>query len=575
MLSLPCINGRKGMELTNLFALLGGLALFLYGMTMMSNGLELAAGNKMKSILEKLTTNRFLGVGVGALITALIQSSSATTVMTVGFVNAGLMKLENAVWVIMGANIGTTITGQLIALDITALAPVIAFIGVALIAFVKNKKLDAIGEIIAGLGILFMGMEMMSSAMAPLRSSPEFVSIVSNFENPLIGILVGAGFTAIIQSSSASVGILQALAMSGVITLPSAIYVLFGQNIGTCITAVLASIGTGRNAKRTTIIHLSFNIIGTIIFVIISMLTPFAHIMQSLTPSNIPAQIANVHTVFNVVTTILLLPFGKKLVQLAYIILPEKEGLEDKMTLKYLDFGIFENDYHIGTSAIANTQLFNETQNMLNVAIDNVRKSFELMIDFKEEKFEKLQKNEDYINYLNKNIVDFTTNALSIEFPIEGSQTIGLFLKVSADLERVGDHDVNIALRAKNLYEENRHFSHEAMDEIGIMSSLCTNILDELRILNYDEFKGIVDKVDVIEDNIDKTHYEFSKRQIERLKKKECTTENSVVFTKTLTDFERIGDHGLNIAESFYKIKEAVAAMKMVKSQNEDLEVAV
>ena len=383
MLSLPCINGRKGMELTNLFALLGGLALFLYGMTMMSNGLELAAGNKMKSILEKLTTNRFLGVGVGALITALIQSSSATTVMTVGFVNAGLMKLENAVWVIMGANIGTTITGQLIALDITALAPVIAFIGVALIAFVKNKKLDAIGEIIAGLGILFMGMEMMSSAMAPLRSSPEFVSIVSNFENPLIGILVGAGFTAIIQSSSASVGILQALAMSGVITLPSAIYVLFGQNIGTCITAVLASIGTGRNAKRTTIIHLSFNIIGTIIFVIISMLTPFAHIMQSLTPSNIPAQIANVHTVFNVVTTILLLPFGKQLVQLAYIILPEKEGLEDKMTLKYLDFGIFENDYHIGTSAIANTQLFNETQNMLNVAIDNVRKSFELMIDFK------------------------------------------------------------------------------------------------------------------------------------------------------------------------------------------------
>ena len=248
------------------------------------------------------------------------------------------------------------------------------------------------------------------------------------------------------------------------------------------------------------------------------MLTPFAHIMQSLTPSNIPAQIANVHTVFNVVTTILLLPFGKKLVQLAYIILPEKEGLEDKMTLKYLDFGIFENDYHNGTSAIANTQLFNETQNMLNVAIDNVRKSFELMIDFKEEKFEKLQKNEDYINYLNKNIVDFTTNALSIEFPIEGSQTIGLFLKVSADLERVGDHAVNIALRAKNLYEENRHFSHEAMDEIGIMSSLCTNILDELRILNYDEFKGIVDKVDVIEDNIDKTpvsytHLDVYKRQ--------------------------------------------------------------
>lgn len=551
------------MELSNVFALLGGLALFLYGMTMMSNGLELAAGNKMKTILEKLTTNRFLGVGVGALITALIQSSSATTVMTVGFVNAGLMKLENAVWVIMGANIGTTITGQLIALDITALAPVIAFVGVALIAFFKSKRLDAIGTIAAGLGILFMGMEMMSGAMAPLRSSPEFVSIVSNFENPLIGIAVGAIFTAVIQSSSASVGILQALAMSGVITLPSAIYVLFGQNIGTCITAVLASIGTGRNAKRTTILHLSFNIIGTLIFVFISMVTPFAQWMQALTPSNIPAQIANVHTVFNVVTTLLLLPFGKQLVQLTYKILPEKEGHEDHMDVKYLDFNIFTNDFHIGTSAIANTQLFNETQNMLDVTIDNVRRSFELMIRYKDEKYEKLQKSEDYINYLNKQIVDFTTNAISNEFPLEGSQTIGLFLKVSADLERIGDHAINIANRAKLLHDENRHFSDEAMDEIGIMSSLCTNILDELKIMKYDEFKNLVDKVDIIEENIDKTNRQFNINQLIRLKQKKCTTENSVVYTKILTDFERIGDHGLNIAESFYKIRKAVAAMKM------------
>lgn len=553
------------MELSNIFALLGGLALFLYGMTMMSNGLELAAGNKMKDILEKLTTNRFLGVGVGALITALIQSSSATTVMTVGFVNAGLMKLENAVWVIMGANIGTTITGQLIALDITALAPVIAFVGVALIAFFKSKKLDAIGTIAAGLGILFMGMDMMSSAMVPLRSSPEFVSIVSNFENPIIGILVGAGFTAIIQSSSASVGILQALAMSGVITLPSAIYVLFGQNIGTCITAVLACIGTGRNAKRTTVLHLSFNIIGTVIFVLISIATPFATFMQSLTPSNIPAQIANVHTVFNVVTTLLLLPFGKQLVKLAYIILPEKEGHEDRMDCKYLDFTIFTNDFHIGTSAIANTQLFNETQNMLDVAIENVRRSFELMISYRDDKYEKLQKSEDYINFLNKKIVDFTTSAISNEFPLEGSQTIGLFLKVSADLERIGDHAINIANRAKLLHEENRRFSDEAMDEIGIMSSLCTNILDELKIMKYEEFKHLVDKVDVIEENIDKTNRQFNINQLIRLKQKKCTTENSVVYTKILTDFERIGDHGLNIAESFYKIRKAVAAMKMMK----------
>ena len=297
------------------------------------------------------------------------------------------------------------------------------------------------------------------------------------------------------------------------------------------------------------------------------MLTPFASFMASLTPTNPAAQIANVHTLFNIVTTIILLPIGTKLVDLSFIILPEKPELEGKMQLKYLDFGIFTNDYHIGTSAIANTQLFNETQNMLDVAIDNVRKSFELLIDFNEDKYEKLQKNEEYINFLNKNIVEFTTSAISTEFPIEGSQTIGLFLKISADIERIGDHAMNIAQRAERLYKENKHFSHEAMDEIGIMSSLCVNILDELKIMNYDEFSGIVDKVDVIEENIDKTHHQFSVNQLSRLKDKRCTTENSVVYTKILTDFERIGDHGLNIAKGFYKAREAMKAMKMVKPE--------
>ena len=356
------------MKLTNLFSMLGGLALFLYGMNMMSNGLEMAAGDKMKTILEKLTSNRILGVLVGALVTAIIQSSSATTVMVVGFVNSGLMSLTSAVWVIMGANIGTTITGQLIAIDITAIAPLIAFIGVAMIVFFKSQKLDAIGGVIGGLGILFIGMETMSSAMVPLRTMPEFVGLISKFQNPFIGILVGALFTALIQSSSASVGILQALAKSGVMTLSSSIYVLFGQNIGTCITSVLASIGTSKNAKRTTVIHLSFNIIGTVLFVTISMLFPFADLVQSLTPSNVAAQIANVHTIFNVTTTLLLLPIGTRLVNLACRILPDSEEDQQDMQLKYLDFSIFDNDYHIGTSAIANTQLFNETQHMLNVA---------------------------------------------------------------------------------------------------------------------------------------------------------------------------------------------------------------
>lgn len=555
------------MKLTNLFSMLGGLALFLYGMNMMSNGLEMAAGDKMKTILEKLTSNRILGVLVGALVTAIIQSSSATTVMVVGFVNSGLMSLTSAVWVIMGANIGTTITGQLIAIDITAIAPLIAFIGVAMIVFFKSQKLDAIGGVIGGLGILFIGMETMSSAMVPLRTMPEFVGLISKFQNPFIGILVGALFTALIQSSSASVGILQALAKSGVMTLSSSIYVLFGQNIGTCITSVLASIGTSKNAKRTTIIHLSFNIIGTVLFVTISMLFPFADLVQSLTPSNVAAQIANVHTIFNVTTTLLLLPIGTKLVDLACRILPDSEEDQQDMQLKYLDFSIFDNDYHIGTSAIANTQLFNETQHMLNVANHNVKRAFELLDHYDEEKYIRLQKDEEYINYLNQQVINFTTAVISREFQAESSQSIVLFLKLSSDLERIGDHAMNIAARAQKLAKDDTHFSEDALKEIEIMESLCNNILDELIIMDYDEFKSIVDKVDVMEDNIDKTQHQFAVNQLIRLKEKKCTTENSVIYTKILTDFERIGDHGLNIAESLYHIRKIMKQLKMIKPE--------
>lgn len=555
------------MKLTNLFSMLGGLALFLYGMNMMSNGLEMAAGDKMKTILEKLTSNRILGVLVGALVTAIIQSSSATTVMVVGFVNSGLMSLTSAVWVIMGANIGTTITGQLIAIDITAIAPLIAFIGVAMIVFFKSQKLDAIGGVIGGLGILFIGMETMSSAMVPLRTMPEFVGLISKFQNPFIGILVGALFTALIQSSSASVGILQALAKSGVMTLSSSIYVLFGQNIGTCITSVLASIGTSKNAKRTTVIHLSFNIIGTVLFVTISMLFPFADLVQSLTPSNVAAQIANVHTIFNVTTTLLLLPIGTRLVKLACRILPDSEEDQQDMQLKYLDFSIFDNDYHIGTSAIANTQLFNETQHMLNVANHNVKRAFELLDHYDEEKYIRLQKDEEYINYLNQQVINFTTAVISDEFQAESSQSIVLFLKLSSDLERIGDHAMNIAARAQKLAKDDTHFSEDALKEIGIMESLCNNILDELIIMDYDEFKYIVDKVDVMEDNIDKTQHQFAVNQLIRLKEKKCTTENSVIYTKILTDFERIGDHGLNIAESLYHIRKIMKQLKMIKPE--------
>ncbi|MFK8242244.1 MULTISPECIES: Na/Pi cotransporter family protein [unclassified Facklamia] len=557
------------MDFNNIISLLGGLSLFLYGMTMMSNGLEIAAGNRLKSILEKLTTNRFVGIGVGALITALIQSSSAMTVMVVGFVNAGLLQLENAVWLIMGANIGTTITGQLIALDISRFAPLLAFAGVSMIAFFKSQKLDAYGSILAGLGILFMGMSMMSSAMEPLRTMPEFVNLITKFQNPLIGILVGTIFTAIIQSSSASIGILQALAAGGVVTLPSAIFVLFGQNIGTCITAILAAIGVERNAKRTTIIHLAFNIIGTIIFVIITLTTPFEQWMMALTPDNVPAQIANTHTVFNLVTTIILIPFGHYMAKLAYFVLPVLPEKSNGLELKHLDFNIFNNEYRLGSSAIANTQLFREIQNMLEVVQQNVGNTFDLLKKFDEDKLAEIEQNENYIDFLNKEIIRFTTMTLSFEMPASGTQAIGLFLKVASDLERIGDHSINIAEHAQAIHDSNNSFSKEALAEIKEMNQYTQQILETLHIQDFAGFKDLLVKVDELENEIDDAHDRFSKAQMLRLKEKSCTIENSIQYSKILIDFERIGDHALNIAENFDEIQSTVQDLRMLHEMNQ------
>ena len=326
------------MGIKDILSLFGGLALFLYGMQMMSNGLEAAAGNKMKSILEKLTSNRIKGVLVGAAITAVIQSSSATTVMVVGFVNSGLMTLQQAVWIIMGRQhrYDDHRTAHRAGYREPSLrcSPSWAW---ARSCSQKNEKVHHISSIVAGLGILFIGMDMMGAAMEPLQESEAFINLMTQFSNPLIGILVGAVFTAVIQSSSASVGILQALAATGMIPLSGAVYVLFGQNIGTCITAVLASIGTKVNARRTTIIHLMFNIIGTAIFTVICMVTPYVGFIESLTPGDPVSQIANAHTIFNIVTTLLLLPFGTYMAKAAEKILPDSKKADDEdLRLRYI-----------------------------------------------------------------------------------------------------------------------------------------------------------------------------------------------------------------------------------------------
>ena len=433
------------MSIQNFLNLLGGLALFLYGMHMMSVGLETAAGDRMKTILEKLTSNRILGVCVGAGITAVIQSSSATTVMVVGFVNSGLMSLNQAVWIIMGANIGTTITGQLIALDASRIAPLVAIIGVVMATFLKGKQITSIGDILAGLGILFIGMDMMSNAMAPLKDSPMFLEAMTSISNPLLAILLGAGFTALIQSSSASVGILQALALSGLIPLSSSIYIIFGQNIGTCITAVLASLSANRNAKRTTIIHLSFNIIGTILFFCFIHIFPFVDWMCNIT-SNPAAQIANTHTIFNVVTTLILLPFGTKLARLAQIILPirEEEFQKDEVLLPLA----FVDENNIGSVPIAISSLRKEALAMLKIAQTNVTQAIHAILkeDISIEDIEKKEKRNDYINY---EISNYMTSVSTLPMNTTDSNTINALYKCFADIERIGDHAMNIVQYVK------------------------------------------------------------------------------------------------------------------------------
>ena len=531
------------MDLSLILKLLGGLALFLYGMQMMSDGLEKAAGDRLKTILEKLTSNRILGVIVGALITAAIQSSSATTVMVIGFVNARLMSLQQAVWIIMGANIGTTITGQLVALNVSEIAPLIAFAGVVLIVFLKNPKLHYFGSIIAGLGILFIGMDMMSSSMSPLRESEAFISLLTNFSNPAIGILVGAVFTAIIQSSSASLGILQALARSGLIGLDGAVFVLFGQNIGTCITAILASFGTSREAKQTTIIHLSFNIIGTIIFTTVCLLTPLTSVVAGWSPDNAAQQIANMHTLFNVVTTLLLLPFGTYLAAFAQHILPSEKLSVDSEGLMYLQ-PLPKSNKIIGLSAINIQQVNDEVMRMMKLAYTNVSDAFDQLINYKEDRSKSIQKREAAVNFLNSAISKYITDAFAYgNLNQETTKALTAYYTMLVDIERISDYAINMDRQALIIAKET---TNEA--EKTILRKM------KKRTFKMHDFIFDLNKANSYNNQIDENTQEWRTAQIQGLKDKSISSELGIAFSRILTDYDRINDHAVNLAEEIDKI---------------------
>lgn len=551
------------MGLTDMVALLGGLALFLHGMQMMSSGLEAAAGSKMKQILERLTANRFLGVLVGAMITAVIQSSSATTVMVVGFVNAGMMTLNQAIWIIMGANIGTTVTSLLIALDVGALAPVLAFVGVVLMVFVKRPQAQHIGQILAGLGVLFISMDMMSAAMYPLRDSETFIHLMSTFSNPLLGITAGALFTALIQSSSASVGVLQTLAGNGVIGLGSAVYVLFGQNIGTCITALLASAGANRNAKRTTLIHFLFNVIGTAIFTIICVTFPLTDFLEQLMPGQAQAQIATMHILFNVTTTLVLLPLGESLGKLAVLLLPEKEPAKkqqgETMHLAYLTpLHAAGKEGGLGGSAIITDQMCNELSRMLTMARDNVDDGFRAVLNRDLQRLHAVEKREEYLDFLNREISRYVSQVVALETNEESAAVVSSFFTVSGNVERIGDHANNLAGYTQMLSDRDIMFSEEARTEIVAMREASLQAIAALLSPKAGNSQWLAE-VAQMEQKIDDMTLRFRRNQLERMRTGTCHEEACILYAELLTDFERIGDHALNIAEELTRAHMALA----------------
>ncbi|KUO68861.1 MAG: sodium-dependent phosphate transporter [Clostridia bacterium BRH_c25] len=521
-------------------SLFAGLGLFLYGMQIMSDALQKTAGDRLKKLLEILTTNKFLGVIVGAAITAVIQSSSATTVMVVGLVNAGIMNLSQAVGVIMGANIGTTMTAQIIAFNFKNVVPYAIIIGALLLLFSKKKSHKQLGELIIGFGILFMGMNMMSDSMKPLKEIPAFTKFMVDLQhNPVLGVLAGLLLTAVIQSSSATIGILQALAMQGLIPIGAALPILFGDNIGTCATALIASIGTNLTARRAAILHVTIKIIGTVIFLII--LKPVTTLV-GITAVEPARQIANAHTFFNVANTIILLPFSAMLIAFVNKVIPG-EDVYDKFALKYLDKRILE------TPSIAVGQIVKEVVRMGDIARCNVQKSIEAIISGNENLIDEIYNNEKVINELERRIGEYLQAVSNTAIGEEQLKKVGMLFNTIHDVERMGDHAENLAEIAQYKLDNRVSFSSRAIEELKEVYKNVDNAIDSAFLALSNEDIASVNKVDEYERKVDDLRDLFKESHIKRLNKSECNVNAGVLFLDILTNLERVSDHCVNVAD--------------------------
>ena len=528
----------------------GGLGMFIYGMQIMAQGLENAAGNKMKSLLEVLTKNKFFGVLLGALITAVIQSSSATTVMVVGFVNAGIMNLGQAMGVIMGANIGTTVTGWLVssvewakALSPTTLAPIAIIIGVIIMLTGKRHSSKEVASIIIGFGILFVGISTMSSAVSPLKESPAFREVfITLGRNPILGILAGTAVTAIIQSSSASVGILQSLAAAGLVPMSAAIYIIMGQNIGTCVTAMLSSVGAKKNAKTAALMHLLFNIIGTILFSVIAIVF-FTVINPAMGTGMITqTQISTVHTIFNIGTTILLFPVSDLIIKLA-----KKIGRVDESEQE--DSAVLLDDRMLETPSIALQSTITEIARMGHIVMDSLEKAKTVLFTLSSDDIKALKEEESVVDKLSAGITTYAIKISSLQVSEKEHQEVAHLLQIVSDMERISDYCENISEFAETLREKKLKFSDMGTDGIKEMLDVCAKsykyALEAFEEDSQDKALRVIEK----ETQADQLELMLRTKHIKRLANNQCNAEAGIVFLDALVCLERISDHARNIAD--------------------------
>lgn len=551
------------MDIFGVLSLVGGLAMFLFGMNAMGQGLEKLSGSKLEIILGKLTSNPVKSVLLGALVTAVIQSSSATTVMVVGFVNSGIMKLKQAVGVIMGANIGTTMTSWLLTLTgiegdnffiqmlkPSSFTPILAIIGVFMTMMTKtNSKKRDIGTILVGFAVLMFGMEAMSDAVKPLADNEAFRNILTMFTNPILGVLAGVILTAIIQSSSASVGILQAVCSTGAVSFGAAVPIIMGQNIGTCVTALLSSVGANKNARRAALVHLNFNIIGTMVFMLlfygINAIQPFPFFNEAASETHI----AIVHSVFNIFATLLLLPFSNQLVKLACFAIRDKREDEAKEE----QFELLDSRF-LSTPAVALEQCKAVSVKMAECCRDTMKLAISLLGNYNEKDAEIIVDNENRVDDYEDKLGSYLLQLGSKDLTVNDSQAVNMLLHCINDFERISDHAVNIMESAREMSEKGLTFSKKAMEEIHIFNDALTEILDKAMVAFEHNDVELAKSVEPLEEVIDNIRTEIRNRHIKRLRKGKCTIEMGFVFTDLITNYERVSDHCSNIAVCMIQI---------------------